>query len=595
MTNETAGICGPSSRPLSALLRSSWRFVAPQRLGLFAAACMAVFTAALAAYEPLALKWIFDELAGGRSLRRLVLFGAGLLAVLSCKELLSVALDRTTWRIRLATHESVTRAVVEHLHALPLSYHRRESVGGISTKMDRGINGAVAAFSEIAFQTLPTVAYLVLSAVVMFRLDWRMALLVCVFVPLPPIVGARAVGEQRLRERWLMDRWTRLFSRLGEVLSGIAVVKSFAMEEVEKARILGGVREANQVVLRGVMTDSRTAAKKNLSVSLARMSAIGLGTWFVVRGQLSLGSLVALLGYLGGLFGPVQGLTGMLQTMHRGAVGLETIFEILDEEDSPTDAPDAVDLLHVRGEVEFRGVVFAYKPGQPIVRGVDLRASPGETLALVGPSGAGKTTLMALLQRLYDVTAGQVLIDGVDVRQLRTRTLREHIGVVLQDVTLFSDTARDNIRVGRPDADFDAVERAARAAHAHEFIVKLARGYDTPLGERGALLSAGQRQRIAIARALLKSPAILVLDEATSALDAESEELVQDALARLKRGRTTFVVAHRLTTVTGADRILVLRDGRITEIGSHAELVARDGHYASLVRRQVRGLLVDAA
>jgi ATP-binding cassette subfamily B protein len=284
----------------------------------------------------------------------------------------------------------------------------------------------------------------------------------------------------------------------------------------------------------------------------------------------------------------------MLQTMHRGSVGLETIFEILDEDDSLEDSPDAIELGRVRGEVEFRGVVFAYRPGHPVVRGVDLHASPGETLALVGPSGAGKTTLMALLQRMYDVTGGQVLLDGIDVRKLRRRTLRDHIGVVLQDNALFSDTVRDNIRVGRPGAGPDAIEEAARAAHAHEFIVKLPRGYDTPLGDRGALLSAGQRQRIAIARALLKDPAILVLDEATSALDAESEELVQDALARLKRGRTTFVIAHRLATVTSADRILVFRDGCINEVGTHAELVASGGHYASLVRRQVRGLLVDA-
>jgi ATP-binding cassette subfamily B protein len=373
------------------------------------------------------------------------------------------------------------------------------------------------------------------------------------------------------------------------------VVKTFALEDVEKKRFLRGVHEANELVFRGVKTDSRTTAAKNLSVVAARIAAISVGGCLVVRGQLSIGSLVAFLGYLGGLFGPLQGLTGMLQTLHKGAVGLETIFEILDEEDTLVDAPDAIVPSRVRGYVEFRGVVFAYDRARPIVCGVDLRASPGETVALVGPSGAGKTTLMALLQRLYDVTEGQVLVDGIDVRQWPTRTLRKHIGVVLQDCSLFSDSVRDNIRIGRPEAEAVSVERAARAAHAHEFIVKMAHGYDTLLGDRGVLLSAGQRQRIAIARAILKDPAVLVLDEATSALDAESEELVQDALAELKRGRTTFVIAHRLATVTAADRILVFREGKITEIGSHRELLARGGHYASLVTRQVRGLLADSA
>ncbi len=386
-----------------------------------------------------------------------------------------------------------------------------------------------------------------------------------------------------------------MFSRFGEVLAGIAVVKSYAMEDIEKRRFLDGVHDANRVVMRGVRTDSRTAAYRSLSIVLARMSALGLGGVLVVRGQLSLGSLVAFLGYVGGLFGPVQSLTGMLQTVHRGAVGLETIFAILDEDDSLADSADAIDLPRLNGNVELRQVAFDYRPDHAVIRGVTTYVAAGETVALVGPSGAGKSTLMALVQRMYDVTAGQVLIDGVDVRKLRQGTLRKHIGVVLQDNAVFSDTARENIRMGRPDADFDAIERASRDAHAHEFIVKLPRGYDTPLGERGALLSAGQRQRIAIARALLKDPAILILDEATSALDAESEELVQHALARLKAGRTTFVIAHRLATVTTADRILVMLDGRIVESGSHAELVARGEYYASLVRRQVHALAVDAA
>ncbi len=580
--------------PTRELLRKSLPFVAPHWRHLGGVFVLALASAAIGAAEPLALKWIFDELGGARASRPLLQAGGLLAGMLSSKEALGVRLDRALWRVRIALHESVTRATVERLHALPLAYHQSESVGAIMTKMDRGINGAVAAFSDLAFHMVPTLAYLVMSVAVMARLDWRVMLLVCAFVPVPPLLSAWVSPEQVRRERTLMDSWTKLFGRFNEVLAAIAVVKSFSMEEIEKRRFLSGVRAANDVVLRGVATDSRVSAMKNLSVALARLSAIALGGFLVAKGELSLGTLVAFLGYLGALFGPVQGLSGMLQTARRGTVALETVFSILDEPNTIADAPDAVELPRLRSTVEFRGVSFGYRADRCIIRNVDLRVAHGETVALVGPSGSGKTTLMALLQRLYDPTLGQILIDGVDIRRASQRSLRAHIGVVSQENILFSDSIRDNIEFGRPGASFESILRAARDAHAHEFITQLPDGYDTRIGDRGSLLSAGQRQRIAIARALLKDPAVLILDEATSALDAESEALVQDAIARLEDGRTMFVVAHRLTTVTSADRILVFRHGEIVESGTHEELVLERGYYASLVDRQVRGLLVDA-
>jgi ATP-binding cassette subfamily B protein len=277
--------------------------------------------------------------------------------------------------------------------------------------------------------------------------------------------------------------------------------------------------------------------------------------------------------------------------MRTASVSIDTVFEILEADIGVADAPDAGEFQVTRGAVELRDVHFAYQDGAPLLSGIHLEVLPGERVAIVGPSGAGKTTLLSLVQRFYDPVHGTVHIDGRDLRTVKQRSLRASIGVVLQDALLFNDTVEANIAYGKPDASSAEIAQAARNANAHEMILRLPQGYDTQVGERGSRMSTGERQRVAIARALLKDPPILILDEATSALDAESEALVQEALDRLTRGRTTFVIAHRLSTVVSADRILVLRDGRVSETGTHVELVASGGYYASLVMRQTRGLL----
>jgi ATP-binding cassette subfamily B protein len=564
----------------------------------------ALALAAVSAAAPLALMQLVDALgriaaagpAGATDAAgRTVLVALGLVAAAELAQVwLSRLLETRSWRVRLDLDFALRQRVTARLHTLPLSYHQQQTVGGLVSQVNTSIHGFVGAVGEIAFKALPAIAYLALALAALLQLDWRLAVAVCVFAPLPALIGMRAAPEQTRRDRVLLAHWSSTFGRWTEVLAGIRTVKGFAMEQAEERRFLDAVAQGNARVTRGARRDARTNALQGLSAAAARLSVAALGAWLVLRGHGTVGALFAALQYVGGLFGPIQGLTNVYATVRRASVSLESVSAILDAPDPLADPVGARDLQVTRGAVTFDGVSFDYGDGRPVLRGVTLDVAPGETVALVGPSGCGKTTLVSLLERLHAPTAGRILVDGVDVRGCTQHSLRRQVGTVMQDVHLFHDTILANITYGTPGASRAEAEAAARAANAHEFIERLPDGYDTVVGERGAGLSGGQKQRIAIARALLKNPPILVLDEATSALDNESEALVQAALQRLTRGRTTLVVAHRLSTVIDADRIVVLRGGQVEAVGTHAELLAQGGYYARLFARHARGALAES-
>ncbi len=425
------------------------------------------------------------------------------------------------------------------------------------------------------------------SLVVLFWTSWKLTGLMLGVVPLVAIGAVLFARSVRSLSRQTQDALAAATSVAEETLGNIRTVRSFAREEQEVARYDARVEEAFGLGRKLAVTYGAFQGAMGFGAYAAIALVLWYGGGLVMEGTMSVGDLTAFMLYTLFLAFSLGGISGLFADFNKALGASERVFELLDRVPGVVNA-EGRRLDAVTGQVRFEGVDFAYptRPDAPVLRGVDLEMEPGRVLALVGASGGGKSTVASLLARLYDPTAGRVLLDGVDIRELDTRWLREQIGAVAQEPVLFAATIAENIRYGRPGASQAEVEAAAKAANADGFIRAFPEGYETTVGERGVRLSGGQKQRIAIARALLKDPRILVLDEATSALDAESEHLVQDALERLMVGRTVLVIAHRLSTVRDADRVVVIEGGRVVEAGTHDDLVARDGAYRRLVERQ---------
>ena len=482
---------------------------------------------------------------------------------------------RITWRLR--------GELFAHLQRLSLAFHRDSRSGELLTKVAGDTNLLRDMFSDWALTLGRHALTLVAMLSVMFLLNWQLALVVA--ATLPPLLGVIFVLNRRVKASVREQRKHEglMATRLNEVLSSIALVQAFGRHTYEEDRFS---REIEANYESGMRTTRTTGAiVKAIAVISAAGTAITvlLGAHEVLVGRLTPGELLVFITYVTSLYKPVRDLGRLSAKFSRASVSAQRVAEILDHEPDIADAPDALELKRPAGEIVFENVSFGYGAGRPVFDSLSLRIAAGERVALVGPSGAGKSTLLNLLLRLYEPTAGRVLIDGIDIRRFTRDSLRREIGIVLQDSILFGVSVRENIAYGRPDAPLDAIEAAARAARAHEFIVDLPEGYDTEIGERGATLSGGQRQRLCLARALVKEPAILVMDEPTASIDAVSARLINEAVARVHRNRTLIVISHEYSDMASYDRILVLQNGRLVESGAHEALLKARGTYLALV------------
>lgn len=495
---------------------------------------------------------------------------------------------------RVAT--DLRNEIYTHIQGLPLSFFDRTRTGHIMSRMANDV-GLIQNGASVVIPLVRAPLTIVGGLVVMFVVSWKLSMVSVVVVPIMALTIAKVGKRMKSLTSLLQISLADLTAALQDSMVGMRVIKSFGTEDYEIERFAEHNRRSLHAAMRGVKRSAAVTPTLEILGALAFVGVIWFGARFVIKGEMTVGDLTSYFVYVNLVAASAKQLGQVGVVYNQTLAGAERVFEMLDEKSDLVEAPDALELPPVRGSVEFRNVSFEYRKGIPVLVDVSLQMEPGKVLALVGPSGSGKSTIANLIPRFYDISEGAILVDGMDVRDVTLPSLRSQIGIVPQETILFTGTVRENISYGRFDATDEEIQDAAKAAHAHEFITQLREGYNTVVGERGVALSGGERQRISIARALLRDPRILILDEATSSLDSGSEALVQKALERLMQGRTTLVIAHRLSTITSADRIVVLRDGRVVESGSCKELLAEGGLFHNLYHTQFRmeetGLVVE--
>ncbi|RXK56947.1 ABC transporter ATP-binding protein [Oleiharenicola lentus] len=542
---------------------------------------------------PWLFKLLLDEALPRRDSRLLLVLLVAAVLLLVARALLTLVRNRLLQTVAMRLVCDLRIRVFAHLQTVSLRYFDRARTGETVAKICQDTGELYNLTNGLLINLVADTVTVLAVLVFLFWVEWRLALAACVVLPLFVLNYLHHRERMQAESRTHRQHWDKVVGFLNERIANPRVIKAFGREAGEVAEFASGINADYFNYSAVVMRNTKLSVVADTLAAVGGAVVLGYGGWLVMDEAMAPGTLVAFNAYLALVFPPLVRFVDLAAIFHRAFTGLENVFALLDLQPEVKDAPGARGLDPVRGEVRFERVGFDYRGGgsrevRAALTDVSLVARPGESIALVGPSGSGKSTLVALLARFYDPTHGRILIDGVDLRELSLASLRRLIAIVPQENVLFSGTIEDNLRYGRPAAPRDTIVAAAQAASAHDFILQLPDGYSTLVGERGAQLSGGQRQRIAIARALLVDPRILIFDEATSALDTVSERAIQDAMTRISAGRTVFSIAHRLSTVQNADRILVLDAGRIVESGTHADLLAHGGLYAHLHALQFR-------
>lgn len=566
------------------------RYLKPYWAALIVVATLVLAGTGLSLLGPDLMGKAIDAMASRQGLAVVMRFLGGMLGVYLLSWVAEAGQGYIMAGVSQRLLRTLRRDLFEHLQTLSLSFFDRYQHGELMSRLTNDIETLNMVLSMGIVRIVADVVTLVGVVVMMFAINVWLALVAMIILPLMLLFTASIARRTRSGFRDLQMQLGQLNALMEETITGQKVIQAFG----QQGRIIKQFDALNAKVrdtgaraqIFALLVPPMMTVLSNADIALI----VGLGGWLALKGLVTVGAIAAFISYARRFAQPLRQIADLYNSIQAGLAGAERVFEILDEVPEVQDAPDATPLENVRGEVEFDHVYFEYVPGVPVLKDVCLHAKPGQTIALVGPTGAGKTTIVNLLSRFYDVKSGAIRIDGRDIRTVTKDSLRRQLGIVLQDTFLFTGTVMENIRYGRLDATDEEVIAAAKLANADSFIRRLPKGYQTELSEQAANLSQGQRQLLAIARAVLANPRILVLDEATSSVDTRTEMVIQEALLRLMEGRTAFVIAHRLSTIRKADLVLVIHNGEIIERGTHEELLAKRGFYYRLYMSQFRGV-----
>jgi ATP-binding cassette, subfamily B, putative efflux pump len=571
-------------------IRRYMQFVRPYKWYIIATMIIGIIKFAIPLLIPLLLKYVVDEIIGNATMSmaaKTTRLWWALVIMLVIFVLIRPIVEYyrqyfAQWTASKVLYD-IRNRLFTHMQKLSFTYYSNHRTGEIISRVINDVEQTKDFIITGLMNLWLDMTTIIIALVIMMKMDIKLTLLSISTLPLYAFSVKYFFGRLRQRTRMRSQALAELQAYLHERVQGMSVIKSFAIEEAEQKQFSAQNNHFLTKALMHTSWNAKSFSVVNTVTDIAPIIVIIYAGYQVLLGHITVGTMVAFVGYIDRLYSPLRRLVNSSTTLTQSFASMDRMFEFFDEPYDIADAPNAVDCREVKGDIVFDHVTFAYHKNEPpVLRDISFSVKAGETIALVGMSGGGKSTLVSLIPRFYDVTAGRILLDGVDIRHFRVRSLRDKIGIVFQDSFLFSDSVKENILLAKPEATDEEVIAAAKAANAHDFIMNLPDGYDTKVGERGVKLSGGQKQRIAIARVFLKNPPLLIFDEATSALDLESEHYIQEAMERLAKNRTTFIVAHRLSTITHADRIFLIENGKIVESGTHEELMAKQGSYYHL-------------